>query len=126
MISNRLNLHEWKKERTIQRHGKEWETKHLSTFRVSQITWQQFFFSWQKKLNSLVKNVKISWEENLENRNKKYSVGSLCSKLKASCQEERLLKWNEHFLNMIVNSLEISNGQLDIKLRRWQRKNLKL
>ena len=48
----------------------------------------------------------------------------LRAKLKAACQEKRLQKWKEHFINLLGNPPEITdepiqkiiNGQWDVKL----------
>ena len=57
---------------------------------------------------------------------------TLRAKLKAACKEERLLKWKEHFKNLLENPPEIIdssiqniiNGQLDVKLGQFMEEEL--
>ena len=57
---------------------------------------------------------------------------TLRAKLKTACQEERLLKWKEHFKNLLGNSSEITekplkkiiNGQLNVKLGQFMAEEL--
>ena len=83
----------------------------FKTNNTHQKEWLEYIQGQMDKIRNSVENRQswIAWQTiNEVNRKKR----TLRTKLKAASQEERLLKWKEHFENLLGNALEITNNPI--------------